>query len=139
MRALPLIAGLLLIAPAALADPAMPDPALTPGAVATTDPAVICAPGYARAHRTWRGRQNTMREYDIAPSEWRDYTDDDRVPVCLGGDNASPKNHWAQPFDEALVKDRLEDEMCREVCAGEISLPAAQAIFLGDWRSRLAP
>ena len=32
-------------------DPALPDRALTPGAVATTDLALICKPGYARAVR----------------------------------------------------------------------------------------
>jgi hypothetical protein len=29
----------------------MPDPQLTPGAVADTDPAVVCARGYSRSHR----------------------------------------------------------------------------------------
>jgi hypothetical protein len=32
--------------------------------------------------------------------------------------------------EEAKARRRI----CREVCAGEITLPAAQAIFLGDWR-----
>jgi hypothetical protein len=34
-------------------------------------------------------------------------------------------------------KDELQRRICRAVCAGEIMLLAAQAIFLGDWRSEL--
>jgi hypothetical protein len=56
------------------------------------------------------------------------------VPVCLGGDNASPLNHWPETWDQAEQKDELERRTCRAVCAGEITLPAAQAIFFGDWR-----
>jgi hypothetical protein len=54
------------------------------------------------------------------------------VPICLGGDNSSPLNHWPEPWDKAERKDELERRMCRAVCGGEITLPAAQAIFLGD-------
>jgi hypothetical protein len=32
-------------------------------------------------------------------------------------------------------KDELERRMCRAVCDGQLTLPAAQAIFLGDWRA----
>lgn len=126
------MAGLIL--PAAADPPAMPDPALTPGAVAETDPAVICAPGYDRAHRVWRSQAGTFAKYGVPAAERPDYVDDDRVPVCLGGDNAAPTNHWPQPRAQALVKDRLERRLCRMVCGGEISVPAAQAVFLGDWR-----
>ncbi len=38
------------------AAPSMPDPQLTPGAVADTDPAIVCAPGYSRSHRVWHDK-----------------------------------------------------------------------------------
>lgn len=134
-----LAASLLLVA-AARADqaaPAMPDPILTPGAIADTDPAIVCAPSYSRSHRVWRDQTGTLLKYGIPLADRNDYTDDDRVPVGLGGDNASPLNHWAQPWREAEDKDQLEDRLRREVCSGQMTLPAAQAVFLGDWRSRL--
>ena len=56
------------------------------------------------------------------------------MPVCLGGDNGPPLNHWPETWDHAEQKDELERRVCRPVCAGEISRSAAQAIFLGDWR-----
>ncbi len=115
---------------------AKPDARLTPGAVADTDPANVCAPGYSRAHRFWHDQIGTLLRYGIPLAARNDYTDDDRVPICLGGDNASPLNHWPQPLVEAEQKDRLERRLCRAVCAGRISLPAAQAVFLGDWRAQ---
>ncbi len=116
------------------APPSMPDPQLTPGAVADTDPAVICAPGYSRSHRVWHDKAGTLAKYGIPPSEAGQYQDDDRVPICLGGDNGSALNHWPEPWDQAERKDELERRLCRAVCAGEIALPAAQATFLGDLR-----
>jgi hypothetical protein len=120
--------------PTADALPSMPDPRLTPGAVADTDPVVICAPEYSRSHRVWHDKAGTLAKYGIPPSEAGQYEDDDRVPICLGGDNGSALNHWPEPWDQAEPKDELERRLCRAVCAGEITLPAAQAIFLGDWR-----
>jgi hypothetical protein len=38
----------------------MPDPELTPGAVADTDPAIVCAPGYSRSHRVWHDKFDTF-------------------------------------------------------------------------------
>jgi hypothetical protein len=115
--------------------PAMPDPQLTPGAVADTDPAIICAAGYSRSHRVWHDKISTLTKYGVPLADARQYEDDDRVPICLGGDNASPLNHWPQPWDQAEQKDELERRICRAVCAGELALPAGQAMFLGDWRS----
>ena len=119
-----------------------PDQSLTPGAIATHDKALICdrdAQGrtYSETHRVWRDQRDTMRKYNISPAKRQNYTDDDRVPVCLGGDNASPKNHWAEPWRDAERKDRIEDLMCRDVCDGRISLDAAQRYFLsGEWEQK---
>jgi len=58
------------------------------------------------------------------------------VPVCLGGDNADPRNHWPQPRPSAREKDQLEAWVCRAVCdEHSMALPDAQAMFLGDWRA----
>lgn len=121
----------------------MPDPALTPGAVASTDVAEVCGYvgglSYSKRHRVWTDKASTLRKYGIPLSDARLYEDDDRVPVCLGGDNADPRNHWPQPWPEAHVKDKqLEWTTCRAVCRDHtMTLPDAQAIFLGDWRSHL--
>jgi hypothetical protein len=93
----------------------MPDPQLTPGAVADTDPVIICAPGYSRSHWVWHDKIGTLAKYGIPPADADQYEDDDRVPICLGGDNASALNHWPEPWDEAEQKDELKGRMSREV------------------------
>lgn len=146
------VVGLLIVGvPAliAIADqtwPEVPNDALTPGSIATSDAAVLCArdgPSYSRAHRVWRRQRETMDAYRIPSILRRQFQDDDRAPVCLGGDNADPRNHWAQPPDALTAdglgweaKDRLDDEACREVCRGQITSREAQAWFLApaDWR-----
>lgn len=118
----------------AAAAQSLPDPAKTPGAVRSTDVHEICAPEYARSHRVWHDQRLTFQRYGL-PYFWHEqYEDDDLVPVCLGGDNASPLNHWPQPIAEAHAKDHLEAEACRAVCAGERDLQATQRWFMqGGW------
>jgi integrase len=90
LRAVARLWVLLLMTVPALAgtSPSMPDSQLTPGAVADTDPAVVCARGYSRSHRVWHDKIGTLLKYGIPPAEADRYEDDDLVPVCLGGDNA---------------------------------------------------
>jgi hypothetical protein len=122
---------------AAFADEAWPDPTLTPGAVRTTDRAEICAPGYDKAHRVWRSKLLTLQRYGIPENRIEDYEDDDLIPVCLGGDNASPLNHWPQPWAEADRKDEIEAEMCARVCAGEMTVEEGEAFFRdGKWTTQ---
>jgi hypothetical protein len=53
---LPLV-GIVITATAAIAaDPVVPDPKLTPGAVVTTDVTTICQPGYSRSVRHTSGQ-----------------------------------------------------------------------------------
>jgi len=97
---------------------------------------VVCAPGYARAHRVWHDKAGTLAKYHIAPSQAALYEDHDLIPVCLGGDNASPLNHWPQPNSTtpgATDKDMLEERICREVCRArdDALLARYQAAFAG--------
>jgi hypothetical protein len=43
----------------------------------------------------------------------------DLIPVCLGGNNASPLNHWPQLISGELgaeAKDAFEHRACSEIC-----------------------
>lgn len=112
----------------------LPNPKLTPGAIASTDVREVCSRGYSWAHRVWMDKADTLRKYGIPLSQSRYYEDDDLVPIGLGGDNASPLNHWIEPWPQARLKDELEIEMMRKVCRGDIPLAAAQMFFLdGAW------
>jgi hypothetical protein len=114
----------------------LPNPRLTPGAVLTTDVARICAPGYARSvRRTARALKLAIyAEYRIAPRAG-DYEIDHLIPLELGGADVA-ENLWPQSYDapgNAGAKDRLENFLHREVCAGKLPLREAQAEIAGNW------
>lgn len=124
----------------------IPDPALTPGVVASANIAEVCEsdgrPGsaYSRAHRelSERQRRADFARYGVPWSEHRSYEDDHLVPLCLGGADAEA-NRWPEPrwgSWSSYEKDHLEGYACRMVCAGRISLDSAQRWFLApvDWR-----
>jgi hypothetical protein len=119
-------------------DNLLPDHTLTPGAIAETSTAVICAPGYARAHRVWHDKTATLAKYGIPRDQAAQYEDDDLVAVCLGGANASPLNHWAQQrsahlgaADKDWLEVHLHAKVCRDRNDGE--LHRYQAAFAQDW------
>jgi hypothetical protein len=116
----------------------LPNKELTPGAFAETHTAVLCMHGYARAHRVWRDKAGTLAKYGIAPDRAFLFEDDDLIPVCLGGNNASPLNHWPHPFGGdwgAERKDALEQRVCGEICfiRDDAQLARYQAAFAKNW------
>jgi hypothetical protein len=130
---------ILLATPAIAGAPGLlPDHALTPGAVAETKTEVICALGFVHAHRVWHDKAATLAKYRIAENKAALYEDDDLIPVCLGGDNASPLNHWPQANSaspRAADKDRLEARICFKVCRDrdDSELQRYQTAFAQDW------
>lgn len=123
---------LIVLAFPALAD-SLPDPVLTPGAIASTDQAEVCAFGYAKSHRQTPNalKDAVARAYGLTSR--RDVEMDHRIPLCLGGADTAA-NLWPQPLPEARAKDVLERETCKAVCNGSMSLSDAQKRFMGDWR-----
>lgn len=121
-------------------DPAhavLPDPKLTPGdTIPAATAADICTPGWASEHRhvTESMRDNVYAEYKR--SRGPDCCEVDHlVPLELGGSN-DIRNLWPQPdeprpgWDE---KDRLENELHAEVCAGKMPLADAQHCIAANW------
>jgi len=141
------VAGCGLAAPAPRPAPAplgpvpaaLPDPRLTPG---ETFPgltaAEVCASGYAGSVR------NVTREQYVAvyasyhvpyPEPPGSYELDHLVPLELGGDN-SDRNLWPEPAAPAPgfhQKDDLEDLLHDAVCAGRLTLAAAQRGIASTW------
>jgi hypothetical protein len=120
LRAAAIVVAVALLAAPAAAD--MPNPALTPGAVADRDATIVCAYGYARAHRNvpYAERDAVYREYGIlrgtrSSSPRRGYRIDHLVPLEFGGAN-DVRNLWPQRFAESEVKDRVESALHEAVC-----------------------
>jgi hypothetical protein len=127
-------------------DPTVPDNRLTPGALTSSDPAVVCHAGYSREHRLYgsdRSAYDAMRKavfaaYGVPWSERGERELDHRVPLALGGADAIA-NLWPEPLPptpwNAVLKDQLEYRAVVAACYRHmITLSEAQAIFLGDWR-----
>lgn len=123
----------------------LPDRSCTPGAIATTDRAEICGVvgglTYTKRHRVWEHRDETMIRYGVPPSDRRQYEDDDLVPVDAGGNNADPKNHWAEVNNRNApdglgyeAKDWLDAYAKTAICRLNIPVATVQGWFLGDWR-----
>jgi hypothetical protein len=123
----------------ALASPVgavSPNPSVTPGA---TDPRVtqadvastICRRGYTSTVRnvSTQTKHAIYVAYGISRSAQRGYVIDHLVPLEVGGAN-DVKNLWPEPKADAKAKDKLENQMHAAVCAGTVSLAAAQAKFL---------
>lgn len=117
-----LFAGLVLggsIAALMVGDPAypeIPDDSLTPGAIATTSQAEVCAFGgslsYSQAHRqtSYQLKEWIFREYGMEPpdrTERGQWEVDHRVPLCLGGADVAA-NLWPQNAATYHDKDALE-------------------------------
>jgi hypothetical protein len=125
-------------APAGTAeDPILPDPRLTPGAVATTDPALVCTPGYAKSVRHTPGKlkAKVYRDYGLDRRDGH-YEIDHLISLELGGADVEA-NLWPESYDtepwNAQVKNRLENFLHREICAGRLPIEQAQRQIAENW------
>jgi len=63
-------------------------------------------------NRVWHDKAGRLAKYRIASTEAALY-EDDLIPVCPGGDNASPLNHWPRPLG-------LERRLCAETSRSSV-------------------
>jgi hypothetical protein len=113
----------------------MPNPALTPGAIQSSDTAAICTPGWAEAHRdvSYATEDYVAQEYGL--SSHYGYEIDHLIPLELGGSN-SVRNLWPEPYDSpygATQKDGLEDYLHQQVCDDGRPLATAQHEIAVNW------
>src|ERR1700722_4509723 len=137
--------------PAHLGPPEIyPDPARTPGAI---NPEItqeniretICNPRWStksirpEESYTHRLKIEQISEYGYSDSRLRDYEEDHFIPLELGGNPTDPKNLWPEPFETSIpdggahAKDKVENYLRAEVCAGSLTLDQAQREIAEDW------
>ena len=125
----------------------MPDPTCTPGAI---DPAVtqqniastICRSGYTATVRPSTSQTNKVKSqmykvYGIPVGTTSEL--DHLVSLELGGSN-DIANLWPEVGSLPNPKDKVENDLHRAVCSGEVTLAAAQHAIAGglaDRRARL--
>ena len=116
------------------------DLTLTPGATLPDETAkTLCAKTFHTGtvrHVTGATKQKACAEYGVpkARCNGKNYEIDHLISLELGGSDALT-NLWPQPYPSARAKDLVEDALHRRVCAGKISLGAAQACISSDWTS----
>lgn len=119
----------------------LPNPAMTPGVVRTTDAKAICAASFRTAkyrHTTASTKKAVYREYGATPNKGicaGGCEVDHLIPLELGGAD-DIKNLWPQPSQPAPgfhEKDKLENYLHRQVCAGNMPLVQAQTALVVDW------
>lgn len=123
---------------------ALPNPALTPGVVATSDPAVLCehpeqtGSFYSRQqrHTTYEMKEQVAYNYSLPRRGWHTVEFDHLIPLCLGGAD-DVRNLWPQPLSEARIKDRAEAGACRMMYEQHLDtqqISYLQHAFMDDWR-----
>lgn len=137
---------------AALRLPGEPDPLLTPGALnpAVTQATIhttICVSGWTATIRPPTAYTNALKAQQIATYGYANpnpalYEEDHLVSLQLGGAPTDARNLWPQPYAMALadgrstgarVKDAFETALKKQVCAGKLTLAAAQARIGIHW------
>jgi hypothetical protein len=119
----------------------LPDAKLTPGAIRTTSSAEICAKSFRTKpfrHTTAAMKHQVCAAYHIKQCPRLDVMEIDHlVPLELGGQD-DVRNLWPQmaryPGSPGFhVKDKLENELKRRVCAKSMTLSDAQQCLRSNW------
>jgi hypothetical protein len=123
-------------------DASMLDERVTQQSVADT----ICKPGYADTvsppvDEMMAHKNRLLAERGIDAEDSTEYALDRRVPILLGGAPDAPDNFDLLPWGGhrgERRKELLAAKLKRCVCAGKMSLSAAQAAIAGDWPAQYA-
>lgn len=126
----------------------LPDPICTPG---VADPrvtqdnilATICVSGYTTRVRPSSSYTNALKAqqikaYGYTDTKLADYEEDHLIPLEIGGHPTDPKNLWPEPLTgpyPATKKDGVENSLHTKVCAGLMTLAAAQVGIAKNWES----
>jgi hypothetical protein len=120
----------------------LPDPHCTPGALnpAVTQATIrrtICRAGYSSSIRpstsvTGREKLASLRAYGLRQSPGS-YEYDHLISLELGGAANDSRNLWPENGASPNPKDKVENSLHARVCAGSMTLAAAQRIIALDW------
>jgi hypothetical protein len=117
----------------------LPNPKLTPGDTIPVTKDDVCG----TTHRPLvdpipiRLKGQVFARYGISTAGPSSYNIDHLIPMKLGGSN-SIKNLWPQPLSGEwtyVLKNKLEKQLQKKVCRGELELSKAQQEIATDWVS----
>ena len=118
----------------------LPDKTMTPGHTRITTLSDLCTTSTSLVRNVPDSEKNLiLHNYKLSGNDRsvckEGYEIDHLISLELGGDN-SPANLWPQSYcgeNSAHKKDKLENELHRQVCSGKITLESAQKCISSDW------
>ena len=115
--------------------------ALNPAVTQSTIGATICVSGWTATVRPPSSYTSSLKVEQLAAFGYadqnpRDYEEDHRVPLELGGSPADTSNLSPERGASPNPKDSAENSARADVCAGRTTLRQAQVAFIAAW---LAP
>ena len=116
----------------------LPNASLTPGDVLAVTKTDVCQSGYSKLVRNvpQAVKDQAYKNYGITHHAAGEYEVDHLISLELGGSNSIknlwPQSYLTQPWN-AHVKDKLENELHRQMCNGTISMATAQHDISTDW------
>ena len=128
---------------------ALPDPQCTPGALnpdvtPSTIDSTICKKAWTATVRppasvTGPEKLASMKQYGVGDQSPGAFEYDHLISLELGGAPNDLSNLWPEPHDVSgdegsFAKDKVENRLKREICAGSITLAQAQHQIATDWR-----
>jgi hypothetical protein len=112
---------------------------VTPGATLNVSLATLCQPGYTKTVRNvpLATKKQVCAVYGVPPEHCngQEVEIDHLVSLEIGGSN-DIRNLWPEPYKPdpgAREKDKLENWLHRQVCAGNMPLATAQKGIAQDW------
>jgi hypothetical protein len=111
--------------------------ALNPDVTQDTIHSTICTPGWTDtvqppASYTTALKLRQMRDFGETGLPLN-YKEDHLVSLSIGGAPRDPSNLFPQPAAKTTQKEELEDHLHQAVCAGQMTLMAAQSRMRHDW------
>ena len=122
--------------------------ALNPVVTSATLARTICHAGWTATIRpsvsyTAPLKRRLAMQVGISVQSLKYYELDHIVPLEVGGAPRDLVNLWLQPWNGpagAHAKDRVENQVHRDICTGRITLAQGQAVFQGDtWQTYRRP
>jgi hypothetical protein len=114
---------------------------LNPNVTQANIGSTTCKSGWTKTIRPPASFTNHLKQQQLEYWGYRDktmahYEQDHRVPLEIGGHPKDQDNLWPEPWTgtwNARVKDKLENRVKRDICAGQLTLAEGRAVFTGDW------
>jgi hypothetical protein len=124
--------------PTRTCTPGATNPKVTQATLADT----ICKTGYTKSIRPPRDIIAAEKRANAASygyiGSFSDIEYDHLVPLELGGDPNDARNLWVEPAKSPNMKDGIEHKLHQRVCAGTVSLAAAQQAIAANWTTALS-